>query len=346
VRGDSHRPAVPGPERTSGSWDAFSPARPFQSLWVALGALAAMPGLAATYLRLVPPTDDVPNLLAAFVPYAVVAYLLSSLFLGIALLRARRRAVLAVATVLTLTLLCCHLAWLAPLFIADQRPASTRAFALMTLNTRHGAADPRQVAEQASQADVVVLLEATPALIDGLQRHAWSERFPYSIGELRGEYGDTVVYSRFPLSNQAPLPNSEYQTWIANAVVPDIGTVRIIAAHPCNPFCGNNRFSTDHQELRGAADANLGVPLIVAGDLNAVDDHAPLRALRRDGLVSATDIVGAGWLPTYPANQTIPPLLPIDHILVNRFLTATSLSSFDVDGTDHRGLLAQIAGTR
>jgi hypothetical protein len=55
--------------------------------------------------------------------------------------------------------------------------------------------------------------------------------------------------------------------------------------------------------------------------------------------------VGAGWLPTYPANRVIPPLLPIDHILLNRFLTATSLTSFDVDGTDHRGLLAQIAGT-
>jgi endonuclease/exonuclease/phosphatase (EEP) superfamily protein YafD len=276
----------------------------------------------------------------------VVAYLLSSLFFGIALLRARRRAVLAVTTVLTVTLLCCHLAWLAPLFISDQRPASTRPFTLMTLNTHQGVADPRQVAERASKADVVVLLEATPALFDGLQRHGWGQRFPYAIGELRGETGDTVLYSRFPLSNQAPLPDSEYQTWIANVDVPDIGTVRVIAAHPCNPFCGNNRFSMEHQELRGTADANLGVPLIVAGDLNAVDDHAPLRALRRDGLVSATDIVGAGWLPTYPANRTIPPLLPIDHVLVNRFLTATSISSFDVDGTDHRGLLAEIAGTR
>ncbi len=337
-RPGSRSDAAPG-------WDAFTPARPFQSLWVALGVLSALPGMAATYLRLFPPSDDVPTLLAAFVPYAVVAYLLSSLFFGIALLRARRRAVLAVATVLTVTLLGCHVSWLAPLFVPDQRPASTRSFALMTLNTRQGSADPQQVAERAKQADVVVLLEATPALFDGLQRHGWSQRFPYAIGELRGEIGDTVLYSRFPLSNQAPLPDSEYQTWIANAAVPEIGTVRVIAAHPCNPFCGNNRFSIEHQELRGAADANLGVPLVVAGDLNAIDDHAPLRALRRDGLVSATDIVGAGWLPTYPANRVIPPLLPIDHILLNRFLTATSLTSFDVDGTDHRGLLAQIAGT-
>jgi endonuclease/exonuclease/phosphatase (EEP) superfamily protein YafD len=301
--------------------------------------------VAATYLRVAPPTDDVPNLLAAFVPYAVVAYLLSSLFFAIALLRARRRRVLAVVTVLTVTLLGCHLAWLAPLFVADHRPASTPPFVLMSLNTRHGAADPQQVAEQANQADLVVLLEATPSLLEGLQAHGWSERFPYSIGELRGEVGDTAVYSRFPLSNQAPLPRAEYQTWITNAAVPGIGTVRVIAAHPCNPFCGNNRFSTDHQELRGTANANMGVPLIVAGDLNAVDDHAPIRALHRDGLVSATDIVGAGWLPTYPANQTIPALLPIDHILVNRFLTATSMRTFDVDGTDHRGLLAEIAGT-
>ena len=86
--------------------------------------------------------------------------------------------------------------------------------------------------------------------------------------------------------------------------------------------------------------------MIVAGDFNAVPDHGPMQQLRRMGLRSVTDIVGAGWLPTFPAGRrVIPPLLPIDHVLVNDRLTATSVTTFEVDGTDHRGILTTLAGT-
>jgi endonuclease/exonuclease/phosphatase (EEP) superfamily protein YafD len=326
------------------SWDTFTPTRPFQAFWVSLGVLTALPGLAATFLRVHPPSDDVFALVAAFISYGVLAYLFSTLCFLIALLRARRRAALAVLTALSAGLLGCHLIWLAPLFVADHRPATAAGFTVMSLNTRNGAADPREVSEQAGQADLVVLLEATPTLLDDLRPYGWDRRFPYSAGVLKGTVGDTILYSRFPLSEQALLPHSEFQQWIATAQVPAFGPVRVVAAHPCNPFCGSNQFAREHQQLRTAVDANLGAPLLVAGDLNAVDDHAPMRALRRDGLTSVTDIVGAGWLPTYPANRSIPPLLPIDHVLVNRFLTATSVQRFDIRGTDHLGLLARING--
>ncbi|MBA3527855.1 MAG: endonuclease/exonuclease/phosphatase family protein, partial [Propionibacteriaceae bacterium] len=173
----------------------------------------------------------------------------------------------------------------------------------------------------------------------------WDERFPYSVGERGVALSDAAIYSKFPLAQSASLPGSTFQQWISTADVPGIGPVRIIAAHPCNPYCGSNRWVAEHKQLRATADAAMNMPLIVVGDFNAVDDHGPIRALRGDGLDSATDIVGAGWLPTYPANRMIPPLLPIDHILVNSYLTATSISTFNVSGTDHRGVIAQIAGT-
>ena len=94
--------------------------------------------------------------------------------------------------------------------------------------------------------------------------------------------------------------------------------------------CGSNQFRSNRQRLQAAVQANLESPLIVAGDLNAVNDHAPLRALRAAGMESVTDILGAGWLPTYPANRTIPPLLPIDHILASPQLTATSVARLTV----------------
>ena len=48
--------------------------------------------------------------------------------------------------------------------------------------------------------------------------------------------------------------------------------------------------------------------------------------------------------PTNVASRLQPPLIAIDHILVNRYLTATSLQRFQVAGTDHLGLMATIAG--
>ena len=105
------------------------------------------------------------------------------------------------------------------------------------------------------------------------------------------------------------------------------------------------RWAAEHAVLRAAVRSNLDGPLLVAGDLNAVHDHGPIRALVRDGLTSATDIVGAGWLPTYPANRAFPPLLPIDHVMVNDRLTATSISTVKISRTDHLGLIATIAGT-
>jgi endonuclease/exonuclease/phosphatase (EEP) superfamily protein YafD len=308
--------------------------------------LCGLPALVATYLRVLPPTDDGPALFASFISYAVLGYLLALVFFLVALARARRRAALGLLTTMTAGLLALHLCWLAPLFVSDDRPSATPGFTLMSLNTLYGAADPQQVWERARRADVVVLLEATTSGVRQLSALGWDERFPYSAGTVGGGVGDTTIYSRFPITDQARLPQSKFQQWVLTVSVPRLGAVRVIGAHPCNPFCGGNQFDLEHRELRAEALRNLDGPLVVAGDLNAVDDHAPLLALRRDGLESVTDIVGAGWLPTYPANRRIPPLLPIDHILVNRYLTATSVATFRVDGTDHLGLISTLAGAR
>ena len=132
--------------------------------------------------------------------------------------------------------------------------------------------------------------------------------------------------------------------WQAIAQIPQLGAVGIVTAHPCNPFCGPGFWPSEHELLQRVVDRELGQPLVVAGDFNAVDDHLPMRQLRQLGLRSATDIVGAGWLPTYPANSPIPPLIPIDHVLLDDQLTATSIIRVPVAGTDHLGLLATLPG--
>jgi endonuclease/exonuclease/phosphatase (EEP) superfamily protein YafD len=339
----SHR--VAGIRPTAASWDSQPSRRRFQQLLFTVAGLALLPALAATAMRVIPPSDDATAQLAAFVPYGILGYLVALVCLAIALLRARRRAVPAVITVAVAVLTACHAAWLAPLFVDDHRAAETAKFRLMSLNMFDGESDPREVTKQAARADVVILIETTPSALRALKAYGWDKRFPYALGDPKDGSFNTAVYSRFPLSRSSQIGHSSFQQWATTVRIPRVGTIRLLAVHPCNPYCGGNRWSTEHRQVHRAVIDNLDQPLVVAGDFNAVDDHGPMQALQGAGLESATDVAGAGWLPTYPANRRFPPLLPIDHIMINKDLTATSVSSFAVSGSDHRGLLATLAGT-
>ena len=326
------------------AWDSTPRRRPVPRGPLVVAALALVPGLLATVLRVFPPQSDGPALVAAFVPYGLVAYALAAVALLVALVRARRRAVLALVLLLVLALAGLHVWWLAPFFRADSRPTAGPSFRLMTLNVYKGNADLFGVTAAAEQADVVVLAEVTEDFLRRLETPYWRERYPYAVGSFEQRVSDTAVFSRFPLSASQALGQTSFQQWVMTLAVPGRSPVRLIAAHPCNPFCGNGLFASDHALLRASVQANLVYPLVVAGDLNATSDHAPLQALHQDGMRDAADLVGTGWQPTYPANRAVPPLIAIDHILVDDQLTATALTRLRVSGTDHLGLLATVAG--
>jgi endonuclease/exonuclease/phosphatase (EEP) superfamily protein YafD len=337
-------PRRPGTPPTALAWDT-RPSRPrFQGLLCTIAALALVPAIATTIMRVFPPADDQTARLAAFIAYGLVGYLIALGCLLVVLVRARHRFAIAVITIAVALLTLCHLAWLGPLFVNDHRAASTPKFRLMSLNMYNGGADARKVAQRAERADIVILVEATPGALQDLKPFGWDERFPYSLGDPKDGFTNTAVYSRFPLRQSKLIDNTSFQQWETTVRVPDVGSIRLMAVHPCNPYCGGDRWNAEHQLLNEAISDNLDQPLVVAGDFNAVDDHGPMQALRRLGLKSATDVAGSGWLPTYPADERFPPLLPIDHVMINKELTATSVTSFAITGTDHRGLFATLAG--
>jgi endonuclease/exonuclease/phosphatase (EEP) superfamily protein YafD len=328
-----------------GAWDSPGPAPRRGVVALVLPALLILPfGLMATALRVFPPSDGAPALAASFVAYGTLAYAGSLLGFGIAALLARRKVVLAVLSMVTAAFLALHVWWLLPLFVPDDRPATTPTFTVLSLNIRNGLADPAGIVARARNADIVVLLETTPSAIRALRDAGLDGEFAYRAGG-DGTDSASAIYSRDPLTAIQPLPQTSFQMWQATAEVPGVGPVRVIAAHPCNPFCGPGYWPSEHALLQRVIAEDLNQPLVVAGDFNAVDDHRPMRDLYALGLTSAADIVGAGWLPTYPANLAIPPLIPIDHILVDRQLTATSVARVAVGGTDHLGLIATLAGT-
>jgi endonuclease/exonuclease/phosphatase (EEP) superfamily protein YafD len=338
--------SVPSPATTrpvrSPAWDTTEPGRPAQAALVAIGLILLVPGLVLTLLRVFPPVDDAPALVAAFIPAAVPLLLVALVGLATALVRARRRAPLGVLLGLVGLLLGAQLAWQLPSFVPDDRPLAEPTFTLLSLNTFKGRADPDQLHAAADRADVVVLVETLPAGIDELERRGWRDRFPHSAGATGREVTNTIVFSRYPLRDSQRFGNSQFHQWATTVEVPGVGDVRLLAVHPCNPYCGQNRWANDHADLRRVVQQNRALPLVVAGDFNAVPDHGPMQELHRLGLRSAADLLGSGWTPTYPANRLLPPVLAIDHVLLDSRLAAASLDRVDLAGTDHLGLLTRL----
>lgn len=328
------------------AWDSTPTRRVVPGAATTLALLALLPALAATVLRLTGPTDDTWALAASFIPYGQLGYPVALVLLLIALVRARRRRLLGGLAVLVVGLTGLHLSWALPFFVPDHRPVVGPGFTLLSQNTYNGGVDVDQLSAAAAGVDVVVLSETTSAFLRELQTTEWDEEFPYAVGADPGAPADTSVFSRFPLTQTSQYGDDAFTQWVTTVSVPGRPPVRLVAAHPCNPFCGRGLFASNHALLEGIVRANLASPLVVAGDLNAIDDHAPLVRLRADGMRSATDLVGAGWLPTYPANRAFPPLFAIDHVLVNDRLTVTAQRTVDLPGTDHLGLVATVAGTR
>jgi hypothetical protein len=147
-------------------------------------------------MRVLPPTDDATALLAAFIPYGLIGYMLAFLCMLVALARARHRLIPAVITAAVAVLSAYHLAWLAPLFVDDQRSAAAEQFQLMSLNMHGGEADSIDVAERAAHADVVILVEATPMLL-----LPWNDTAGTSASRIRWAIRGTV--SPTPLSIHA-----------------------------------------------------------------------------------------------------------------------------------------------
>ena len=327
-------------------WTAVRPARRFQPTLVVLGLLGLVPAAALALLRLVPPEDDATALVAAFIPYGALPALLALLALVLAALRARRRAPLAVLSLLGALLLAAHVSWQAPLFLQNQREAVGPTVTVLSLNVYEGRADPDQVLALAAEADLVVLVELTPAARSALEQRGLTDRFPYTAATSGALPSDTALYSRYPLAGSTRVGDAAAQVTATTVTLPDLGDVGVIAVHPCNPYCGGGRWALEHAQLRQAIEDRLDRPLLVAGDFNAVEDHAPMLALRRAGLRSATDLLGAGWQPTSPAGGLVPPVVTIDHVLVSPQLTATSLRRVAVSGSDHLGLVASVARAR
>jgi len=322
--------------------------------------LLLAPAVGLSVLRALDPANATAVRLVSFAPLALLLYAVALAVCVLVLVTGRLRnqdgdsensprpvGVLALLCVVGLAL---HAWWLAPQFTGANPPAASgvEPVRVLTVNLLKGEADGTSVVEEAVQADVDVLVveEVTPAVLATMETAGLSQAFPQRAGEPRDGVPGTMVFTTGTISAPTNL-HTTFGSWSVDIELAQ-GSVRLFAVHPYPPIQDTGHWRADLETLTAAVAERH--PDLVAGDFNATADHREFRDLLAAGLRDTAERTNAGWQPTWPAGGAVtvlgvplPRLVQIDHVLVGSRLTSRSMSTVAIDGTDHRGVLAEVA---
>lgn len=198
-------------------------------------------------------------------------------------------------------------------------------------------------------ADVVVLLETPPTLwrmVDrdgGLRGEGWSSAHRSWVEEL---VSPCFVLSRGGLE-RLKLPGVEHgdRDILLTRVGTGLGDLLVLAVHPHSPRTrgrwdlGNAMMARTMEGAVPEAE-RLGLPLVMAADLNAGPAAWRSRAARRAGLRMGKPLTG-GW-GTFEASWAGPVRVQIDDVWVGPGVRVVGWSSFAPIGSDHRVVVADL----
>ncbi|MFG1694639.1 endonuclease/exonuclease/phosphatase family protein [Nonomuraea sp. NPDC049309] len=276
--------------------------------------------------------------MAAFTPYFAVMALV---VLGVAV-ALRSRVAVAIMVVV-----CACLAWcvLPRAFGDDAAPAGGRPLRVLTINLNGGRGDAAVVTELVRRlnVDVLSLQELTWSSMVRLNAAGLNDLLPYhvSVPDVRGPQG-SGIYSRHPLRERKGLfqPVGHHMP-VAEVSLPGGSPVEVVVVHPVAPV--PRTVPEWHAGVASLPPApTSGPPRILAGDFNATLDHAVFRDLLATGYTDAAGSTGNGLVPTWPHGRSLPPLVAIDHVLTDSRAGAVATRIFDIPGSDHRALFADL----
>ncbi|MBT8164941.1 MAG: endonuclease/exonuclease/phosphatase family protein [Acidimicrobiia bacterium] len=224
--------------------------------------------------------------------------------------------------------------------IAD--PTGPERLTIVHLNTAAGNPEKERVVDfvRTAEADVILLAEVTPALLDLLEE-ADLEFQPVAGTPARTRVG-LLALTRDP-SVTGRLTNlgvSEVPAVLLNL---DLGDepIEMLGFHTSSPG-REARSSARDDQLAGAGRRVLEreSPMVLIGDFNATPWTGAFRDLLDTGLIDGQR--GRGVAGSWPAGWG-PFKIPIDHALHTPELTTTSFSFGESAGSDHRSLTVTIA---
>ncbi|MCW2766186.1 MAG: hypothetical protein JWO11_2145 [Nocardioides sp.] len=313
--------------------------------WLLLLAVV-LPALVLTGNRLLEPSAGQAVRVEAFTPLGLPLYAVALAGLVVAgVARRGRWRLLVVPTAVCLLGLGLHAWWWSPEVLGANPPPAEGAkpVVVMTANLFAGRGDALALLAEASDArvDILVVEEITGGVFADMERAGLDEVFPHRAGAPGIAVEGTMVFSREPMGAATRL-DTNLESWEVT-----VGDLTILAVHPSAPTMPE-AWRDDHAAILAAA--REYTPDLVVGDLNATNDHAPLRALADAGWRDVAELANEGWQPTWPANDLfstvgvpLPTLARIDHVLVGPALAAISSRTVALDGTDHRAVIAEVA---
>jgi endonuclease/exonuclease/phosphatase (EEP) superfamily protein YafD len=273
----------------------------------------------------------------AFTPYVALA---SVFVVGIAVAFANWPAALV-----ALTASACLLAAVLPRALGGTHAAAPGEPVLRVLSTNihRGKADPGSVVALVDRLhpQLLSVQELTPEFAASLRREGLLRRLPHAVLSVREEASGAGLYSSLPLREIRGSDKPSFRFRMPRAVLRlgDGDPIRVTCVHPVPPTVDAAQW---RHGLESLPSAGTGAPWLLAGDFNATLDHAELRSVLDRGYTDAGDATGMGLEPTWPAGRTVPPLITIDHVLVDSRLEVLDYELEDVAETDHRAIFSEV----
>ncbi|MDJ0960258.1 MAG: endonuclease/exonuclease/phosphatase family protein [Acidimicrobiia bacterium] len=276
------------------------------------------------------------DVMAGYRVQFAIALILSGILYGLILGRATSVVFLIAAAINIVVIL--------PLYLdgpADPKPGGSIDVA--SINVRTTGAGREMVFRwiEATDADVVVLLETSEAWVDQVEARGLGYRIMAQIPDDR-VYGVTVL-ARSTLPVEILRAGDVDEVVIRTETTVDDTPVVIYAFQPRTPTSADTAAARDEVVdfvARRAQDETS--PVMVVGALNATPwSHAFRNLTGTANLIDSTR--GFGFQPSWPANQWRILHVPSNHLLHSPELTTVErLIGPDV-GSEHRPLLVRIA---
>lgn len=214
---------------------------------------------------------------------------------------------------------------------------------VMALNTFFNGADNASIVTQARRLDpdVLILSETAPDEVAAVERGTgFVATAP--VRDTGGASGTAVLIRQDAATSDASVTDVIADRGLTGHQTPSVrlagpsGT-EVVGVHTRPPAYSDliGGWSRDLETLREEF-AGSESPVVLAGDFNATVAHPEFRDLL--DAAGLTDCGGGLTAPTWPDRF---PLVRIDHILV-RDGTCTDGGTVRVDGTDHRGVWADV----
>lgn len=201
--------------------------------------------------------------------------------------------------------------------------------------------DVRKTIER-TNADMVVLVEATPRVRDAMQ--SLGSLYPYRLDCIGTARCDILIYGRSRLVAHETRATRDPEHSPLVIAETDLGGCKLtlFATHMTRPFPNRPYWAQRAQAEEIAADvvAAPGAKLVL-GDFNAAPWGYVVSTIEKLGGVSVLTGPGGTWPSILPPQFRI----PIDHVLAGPGLTFVSRRVLGKLGSDHVPVLAEIAVT-